>query len=236
MPSTENRTDMKKGCSCGINNRNRERSCVERMPGDKTRSCPCVRAKEMCSEKCRCRVCENKEKDEETFCRCGQGKNKSTNYVSCHDEDGQRKTKCPCFKQGNSCSRKCRCFNCNNDFGKKDCLTPVKRRAKKITSSSPTTKRKRGYDYLNEAGFEVERGSWTMLETCILHTTESFISSTCISPTTENIYKLYNYVIKHLKSDELKSSANEKTINQIRAKLKYKRSRQEAKLSFLNGL
>ena len=73
---------------------------------------------------------------------------KSSDYISCRDEVGQRKTKCPCFIQGSSCNKKCRCFNCGNGFGKKDCLTPVKRRAKKITSSSPSAKRKRGYDYL----------------------------------------------------------------------------------------
>ena len=187
--------------------------------------------------KIRCRGCANKDlKVMETYCRCGEGKKRSSDYISCRDEVGQRKTKCPCFIQGSSCNKKCRCFNCGNGFGKKDCLTPVKRRAKKITSSLPSAKRKRGYDYLNEAGFEVKQGSWTTLETCILHTTESFISSTCISPTTENIFKLYNYVIRQINTDEQKHSANKKAINQIRAKLQCKKNKQEAMLNFVSGL
>ena len=34
------------------------------------------------------------------------------------------------------------------------------------------------------------------METCILSTTESYIASICIAPTTENIKKLYNFVVK----------------------------------------
>ena len=48
----------------------------------------------------------------------------------------------------------------------------------------------------------MEFGSWTKMETCILSTTESYITSTGIASTSENIHKLYNNVIKSVTSQE----------------------------------
>lgn len=57
---------------------------------------------------------QTKKKVMETFCRRGEG-----NDISCRDEVGQRKTKCPCLIQGSSCNRKSRnlrCSDCSETF------------------------------------------------------------------------------------------------------------------------
>ena len=82
----------------------------------------------------------------------------------------------------------------------------------------------------------MELGSWTSWETCILNTIESFISSTCIPPTIENIQKLFNFVAKNLTSHEEKRVANVKSLNQVRAKLQHKKEREEAIRGFLGAV
>ena len=111
-----------------------------------------------------------------------------------------------------------------------------KRRAQKITSSSPSSKRKPCHEYLDNAGATINFGSWTSLETCILSTTESYIASTCIAPTTENIQKLYNYVIKGMVSQEGTGSTRFKSLNQVRAKLLHKKKKEEALRGFVGAL
>ena len=202
----------------------------------KGRSCPCSIAKRKCTAKCKCIGCGNQNSAKDTQCRCGVGKRNKDNSTSCHDKPESRKTKCPCFSQGRACGFKCRCFNCRNDFGVRVSSTSGRRRAQKITSASPSSKRKRCSDYLDSAGFEVELGSWTSWETCILNTTESFISSTCIPPTIENIQKLFNFVVKNLASHEDKRFANVKSLNQVRAKLQHKKEKEEAIRGFLRAI
>lgn len=68
---------------------------------------------------------------------------------------------------------------------------------------------------------------WTRLETCLLHMVESFLYTTCVPPTKENILKLYNYVIASNTAIELQS------LKQISGKLEYLSKRQE-ELRFLN--
>lgn len=221
-------------CSCGRNRKIRTKSCIADPSRDgKGRLCPCSIAGRICSAKCKCIGCGNKNSAKDTQCRCGAGKRNGEKSTSCHDKLGSRKTKCPCFKQGRACGIKCRCVNCLNDFGARVKSTSGKRRAQKITSSSPSSKRKRCSEYLDSAGFEVQLGSWTSWETCILNTVESFISSTCIPPTLENIQKLFNYVAKNSTSHEEKRLANVKTLNQVRAKLEHKKKKEEAIRGFL---
>ena len=74
------------------------------------------------------------------------------------------------------------------------------------------------------------------METCILSTTESYIASTGITPTTENIQKLYNYVIKSVTSQEGTGLPTAKSLNQVRAKLLHKKKREEALRGFLSGI
>ena len=187
----------KKFCNCGRNRKTRVRSCSE-IPSlhKKARKCPCVAAKRKCSNECNCIGCTNHTTVNDSSCRCGEGKRKESMFTSCHGKVGQRKTKCPCFSQGIACGSDCRCLNCQNDFGSRNVLSMRTRRAQKITSSSPSSKRKPIYEYLDQAKAAIKFGSWTTMETCILSTTESYIASICIAPTTENIQKLYNFVVK----------------------------------------
>ena len=234
---TDTGTENDQFCSCGRNRKIRTKSCIEHPLRDrKGRSCPCFSAKRKCTAKCKCIGCENKKSAKDTQCRCGAGKSNGNNSTSCHDKLGSRKTKCPCFSQGRACGHKCRCLNCLNDFGVRVLSTSGKKRAQKIISGSPSSKRKRCSEYLGSAGFEVQLGSWTSWETCILNTTESFISSTCIPPTIENIQKLFNFVVKNLTSHEGKGFANVKSLNQVRAKLQHKKEKEEAIRGFLSAI
>ena len=74
------------------------------------------------------------------------------------------------------------------------------------------------------------------METCILSTVESYIASTGIASTTENIQKLYNYVIKGVTSQEGIGLTSTKSLNQVRAKLLHKKKREEALRGFVTGV
>lgn len=219
--------DTLKCCSCGRNQKTRVKSCSSRL-------CPCVAAEHKCTAGCKCIGCVNRIAAKDSVCRCGEGKRNDFTFTSCHDKPGQRKTKCPCFSQGRACTNKCRCFHCENDFGTRDAVSIKKRRAEKITSSSPSCKRKPCHEYLDSAGATMEFGSWTKMETCILSTTESYIAG--IAPTTENIQKLYNYVIKGVTSQEGIGLTKTKSLNQVRAKLLHKKKREEALRGFLSAV
>ena len=218
-----------KCCSCGRNQNTRVKSCSSRR-------CPCVAAEQKCTAGCKCIGCVNRITAKVSVCRCGEAKRSNFTFTSCHDKPGQRKSKYPCFSQGRACTKKCRCIHCKNDFGTRDAESIRKRRGEKITSSSPSCKRKPCHEYLDSAGATMEFGSWTKMETCILSTTESYIASTGITPTTENIQKLYNYVIKSVTSQEGTGLTTAKSLNQVRAKLLHKKKREEALRGFLSGI
>ena len=74
------------------------------------------------------------------------------------------------------------------------------------------------------------------METCVLSTAESYIASTGIAPTTENIQKLYNYVIKGVTSQEGIGLTTKKSLNQVRAKLLHKKKREQTLRGFLSGV
>lgn len=216
-------------CNCGRNQKSRVKSCLAKR-------CPCVAAEQKCNTGCKCIGCVNQIAAKDSVCRCGEGR-KDVNYTSCHDRPGgKRKSKCPCFSQGRACTNKCRCFQCKNDFGTRDVVSSKKRRAEKITSSSPSCKRRPCHEYLDSAGATMEFGSWTKMETCILSTTESYIASTCIAPTTENIQKLFNYVIESITSEEGIGLTRPKSVNQVRAKLLHKNKKEEALRGFLSAV
>ena len=82
----------------------------------------------------------------------------------------------------------------------------------------------------------MEFGSWTKMETCILSTVKSYIASTGIASTTENIQKLYNYVIKGVTSQEGIGLTSTKSLSQVRAKLLHKKKREEALRGFVTGV
>ena len=73
------------------------------------------------------------------------------------------------------------------------------------------------------------------MERCVLSTAESYIASTGITPTTENIQKLYNDVIKGVTSQEGIGLTTTKSLNRERAKLLHKK-REQALHGFLSGV
>ena len=123
-------TDPSKGtvagvCGCGRKAKSRsQRFCVPAAKDTKSR-CPCVLNNRQCVSKCRCLNCENRAKDPDKIsCRCGES-NKTPgieNSVrkSCTDVDGQRRTKCGCYKNGQVCSSLCSCKNCGNEYGQRE--------------------------------------------------------------------------------------------------------------------
>ena len=79
--------------------------------------CPCVRQRRQCTKRCRCFNCRNNARTPDG-CRCGVGERNIRS--ACTDVPGQRRSKCPCYTSGSSCSaEKCKCKGCRNSFGKR---------------------------------------------------------------------------------------------------------------------
>lgn len=105
-----------------------------------------------------------------------------------------------------------------------------------MVSSPPSLKRKRTSTFLEEKGVEVNQGKWTITETCLLETIESFLFTTCIVPNYKNITKLYNFVVKSHSAAKLELKAHEKTEKQVLGKLNFKRTRQSGLENLFYGL
>ena len=99
-------------CGCGRKAKSKsQRFCVPVTKETKSR-CPCFSNKRQCVTKCKCLNCENREKNHDKIsCRCGETDKKpelqSAVRTPCTDEDGQRRTKCRCYKNGQACSSLC---------------------------------------------------------------------------------------------------------------------------------
>ena len=87
-------------CHCG-------RHAKSRMHGfcipDAIVRCPCVRQRRQCTKRCRCFNCRNNARTPDG-CRCGVGERNIRS--ACTDVPGQRRSKCPCYTSGSSCSAK----------------------------------------------------------------------------------------------------------------------------------
>ena len=81
-------------------------------------------------------------------------------------------------------------------------------RKRKMVSSPPSLKRTRTSKVLGEKGFEINWGKWTIVEACLLETVESFLCTTNVLPTYQNITKLYNFVPKSNCASHLKLNVN----------------------------
>ena len=157
-------------CHCG-------RHAKSRMHGffipDAIGRCPCVRQRRQCTKRCRCLNCRNNARNNNgtpNGCRCGEGERNIRS--ACTDVLDQRRSKCPCYTSGSSCSaERCKCKGCGNSFGKR---TAGKKDVKKKSSSPPPLKRKRTMDFLKESNSFISLGSWTNIETCLLDAIESF--------------------------------------------------------------
>lgn len=227
-------------CHCGRKAKSRsERFCV---PTEKSR-CPCVLKKIRCQAKCKCFNCDNyKRVNEKLSCRCGEStasNKQNPERKSCTDEPGQRRTRCPCYSNGRSCSNKCSCNKCGNDYGiKKPCsgTGAMTSRRKRMTTSPPSLKRKRTTTFLENGGFNAQQGPWALEETCLLDTVESFLSATCIIRSCRNITTLFNFVVNSRCALDLQLTAVEKTERQIQCKLEFAQKRKTALRNLYYGV
>ena len=64
-----------------------------------------------------------------------------------------------------------------------------------MVSFPPSLKRTRTSKVLGEKGFEINWVKWTIAEACLLETVESFLCTTNVPPTYQNITKLYNFLV-----------------------------------------
>lgn len=227
-------TPGRKGCSCGSKVKSRDQLSCKEEEAEASR-CPCVRRGEQCNETCKCRHCDNnkiglKEKDAHG-CKCGEErKSKDPSFVSSVDVKGKKLTRCPCYVNKARCCDTCKCYNCGNTFGTRNTenikeIPQVKR--KKILSSPPSSKRRRGTHYANESNLPEVNGGWTQFETCILQMTVSFVYATSVLHTQENIHQLYNFVVKSNTARLLQITPSVKSRVQITGKLLYIKKRQE---------
>lgn len=200
--------------------------------------CPCVSNQRMCTRKCRCFNCMNRVDTSglkaDQKCRCGefnQNKADRSKIQSCADIPGARKrTKCPCYAQKQPCTAKCSCHNCGNEHGKRESQSSVtvEKRREKCTSSPSSVKRNRSTAYHRENCLDVKQSSWTLQETCIVDSVESFLLSTSIIPSAHNVTVLYNYVVSSSSAFSNYSRARYKTMDQVVGKLEYCQKRQDA--------
>ena len=127
----------------------------------------------------------------------------------CVDLVGKRRTKCPCYSIGKACDDHCSSYSCGNSYGKKEeSKKDFPSRKRKMVSSPPSLKRTRTSKVLGEQGFEINWGKWTIVEACLLETVESFLCTTNVLPTYQNITKLYNFVPKSNCASHLKLNVN----------------------------
>ena len=227
-------------CHCGRHAKSRmQEFCTSHEQGGLTR-CPCVRKGRQCYKSCRCFNCKNKPSNSSgepvNGCRCGEAGKKTGNV--CTDIPGQRRTKCPCYNSGSSCStERCNCKGCDNSFGKGEAHSKdKKKKLGKCTSSPSPLKRKRGIDFMEENNSEASLGSWTATETCLLDAVESFLHCTCFLPTGENITHLYNHVVNSRFARELRLLASEKTKKQVEGKLNFEKNKSIAARTLAYGI
>ena len=155
------------------------------------------------------------------------------------DVTGQRRTKCPCYSNGKPCSILISCFNCENRYGIRvthstdDCKAEKKKR---ITSTPPSLKRRRTAAILKEEGSDLQPGPWTLEESCLLDSVESFILNTCVIPSYRNTSILYNFVSKSLRGYNIQFTATSKTEKQIQGKLEFVRKKHLALKNLYYGI
>ena len=224
-----------KGCCCGNRIKSRNKFACTSKEGKS--HCPCLKRGRFCNRNlCRCRYRGNVErKDAENktrSCRCGEGnKGKDAEKVACKDVNGKRRTECPCFAAALGC-KGCKCYNCQNSFGMNTVSTPAKEtgqqgKRKSVLSTSPSIKRRRGTENIEKGG--------SQLESCLLDMTESFLLSSNLTSTKENICILYNYVIENASPKHKALNLSKKSLAQVSGKLEYKKRRAEALWRLASG-
>ena len=127
----------------------------------------------------------------ETRCSCGVGQD--AEYVACVDRPEKRKTKCPCFKNGNECEEGCACHNCGNgkvretemDVDEKEVI-PRRKQGHRTHKKERTTK------HLERSDDRLPDGPWTDQETmALLCCFELLMAMMDIPKDMEHLHKLY---------------------------------------------
>ena len=110
-------------------------------------------------------------------------------------------------------------WNCGNPNGKnkKIVASPVGRKRKR-ESRSPY-ERVRSADYLASVNLQPSQKVWTVYEQCLLMTIASFLTSTLVSPSADNVVYLFNQVANSSICKESKFSIRAKNNLQIAGKL-----------------
>ena len=67
----------------------------------------------------------------------------------------------------------------------------------------------------------MQPGPWTLEESCLLDSVESFILNTCVIPSYRNISILYNFGTKSLRGNNMQFTVTFKTERHIRGKLEF---------------
>ena len=106
----------------------------------------------------------------------------------------------------------------------------------KCTSSPSLVKRKRATEFYREHGIDIKHSTWTLLESCILQSVESFLLSTSIIPSVHNVTVLYNYIVDSLSSSRNNPWVSSKTIEQVNGKLIFTWKGQETLKKLLYGI
>lgn len=124
----------------------------------------------------------------------------------------------------------------SNSFGKRPekSLKESKRGAKCTSSPSPI-KRKRTTYVMAEDGCAVDMGSWTIIETAILETVESFICCTNFVQSIENISLLYKYVVQSQATKTIGLIVNTRTEKQISGKLIFEKKQRHKLEKLVRG-
>lgn len=111
------------------------------------------------------------------------------------------------------------CKNCGNPKGKnkKVVASPVGRKRKR-ESRSPY-QRVRSTEYLASVNVQPSQKLWSVYEQCLLMTIVSFLTSTLVSPSADNVVRLFNQVANSSICKESKFPIRAKNTLQIAGKL-----------------
>ena len=96
------------------------------------------------------------------------------------------------------------------------------------TSSPSPLKRHRGEEFMSERDMKVNLGSWTTTEYCILDAVEPFLHSTCFLSSEDIICSRF--------ARELKLTANEETLKQVKGKPTFEEEKYRATVQLTYGV
>ena len=140
-------------------------------------------------------------------------------FVSCTDQPGRRKTKCPCFRDNFECDAKCACRNCGNgniSSNNAGCSTGSPRRKQ----GHKTYVKQRTTEFLKrEMNSSLPNHTWTDQETTTLLCCDALLSQLLgITKDMEKLHELYSV----LQGNELFQAKplclRDKTLNMVKGK------------------